>query len=79
MAETRVWNDRYGGKYPDPETVCKGPCDGMGCFPVYKNATKPAHIVLWEKAEYKKSSKDGWHFVKCPDCSGTGKIAPESE
>lgn len=24
--------------------------------------------MLWEKC-------DGWHFIKCPDCGGTGKRA----
>jgi len=25
--------------------------------------------ILWERC-------DGWHFVKCPDCGGTGKRPP---
>lgn len=28
------WSDRYGGMWPDPETVCKGPCEGMGWVPI---------------------------------------------
>ena len=31
-----VFVDRYsatGKPYPDPKTVCKGKCEGMGCYP----------------------------------------------
>src|SRR5260221_6210432 len=30
--------DRYsatGTPYPDPETMCEGPCEGMGCVPKF--------------------------------------------
>ena len=30
------WTDRYtalGIPYPDPETVCKGDCEGVGVYP----------------------------------------------
>jgi len=72
MGDVIEWNDRYGGKYPDPETICLGPCDGMGCFPVSKNENGK-YAALWEEAEKKKPTKNGWHFVKCPECNGTGK------
>lgn len=28
---------------------------------------------LWLEAESKEPADDGWHFLKCPDCKGTGK------
>ena len=28
---------------------------------------------LWEAAEKKKATDDGWHFVECPQCDGTGE------
>jgi hypothetical protein len=31
-----VFVDRYsatGTPYPDPETMCQGQCEGMGCYP----------------------------------------------
>lgn len=28
-----IATDRYGGNWPDPETVCKGDCEGMGTYP----------------------------------------------
>ena len=29
------FTDRYGGpaNWPDPETVCKGQCEGLGVYP----------------------------------------------
>ena len=29
------WCDRYGGpaNWPDPETICKGRCEGLGVYP----------------------------------------------
>ena len=29
------WTDRYGGPahWPDPATVCPGPCEGLGVYP----------------------------------------------
>jgi hypothetical protein len=52
-----VFTDRYGGKPPDPATVCRGLCEGMGVYP--KNRPGVA------------ASKTP--FVKCPRCKGTGK------
>lgn len=26
-------SDRYGGNYPNPNTVCLGDCEGMGTYP----------------------------------------------
>jgi DnaJ-class molecular chaperone len=30
------YTDRYGGpaNWPNPDTVCPGPCEGMGVYPV---------------------------------------------
>ena len=67
------WKDRYNERYPNPETICLGPCDGMGCFPVNRNNKKADYKRLWDEAEKEKPSDDGWHIVRCPDCEGTGK------
>lgn len=32
----------------------------------------PALIRLWVEAEKKEKSDDGYHFVKCPICGGSG-------
>ena len=73
MADIIDFTDRYGGKYPDPETICLGPCEGMGCFPLHRNESRIEYIALWEEAEKEQQSDNGWHFVKCPECNGTGK------
>lgn len=87
------FTDRYealGIPHPDPETMCLGFCEGTGCIPVKmgKNGgrdglatvgdeTAPELVALWHQAEAVKSSPDGWHFVKCPECKGTGKRLSE--
>ena len=77
--------DRYqalGSPYPDVETMCEGQCEGTGYVPLFGNNKGDLRIPgdeeepwrsLWLEAEARKSSKDGWHFVVCPDCDGTGK------
>ena len=67
--------DRYdalGIPHPDPETMCEGQYEGIGWVPCQKN-DEPPFDALWLEAEKVKPTEDGWHFVKCPDCGGTGK------
>lgn len=63
---------RYGSGGPG-KNVCKGQCEGMGVVPVKADTKDPRFKKLWLAAEKKKPSDDGYHFVKCPDCGGTGK------
>lgn len=66
---------RYGRGIvgPDPETMCDGQCEGMGSVPVAEDDEDPIFALLWEKAEKEKgSSEDGYHFVECPTCHGSG-------
>ncbi len=83
------FTDRYqalGIPYPDPKTMCDGQCEGTGYVPhkparLYKDnecrpIDDPSDAIfdkLWEEAEKVKPTDDGYHFVKCPDCKGTGK------
>lgn len=101
------FTDRYkalGIPYPNPETVCRGQCEGTGFVPIHRDETEERFAALWDEAHVKcyatrwqrwwrfvrnirKAWKwglrthwhicfdrcDGWHFVKCPDCGGTGK------
>jgi hypothetical protein len=48
---------------------------GEGGASVAKPAdeTDPRLVDLWKAAEAAKPADDGWHFVGCPDCGGTGK------
>jgi hypothetical protein len=71
------YTDRYGGgKGPDPDTMCKGSCDGMGRYPV--SADNP-NLTAEERNGIKdvineagSGNADGWYFIKCPTCGGTG-------
>ena len=68
--------DRYraaGIPYPDPKTMCKGQCEGMGVVPIGRDEQDPRWKALWDEAEADSPSDDGWHFVTCPECGGTGK------
>ena len=71
---------------PDPKTMCKGPCEGMGVVPydfsepapgqayiVYSDEEERVYRPLWEEAEAKEPAEDGWHFLVCQDCLGSGK------
>jgi hypothetical protein len=65
--------DRYAGKWPNPDTMCKGDCEGMGVVPIYWGPfMEPAYAAAWEAAE-KENPTGGAHFLKCKDCGGTGK------
>jgi len=69
------FTDRYralGIDYPDPKAMCKGQCEGTGWVPTDKDKPGTIWRKLWEEAEAKCPSDDGYHFVKCPDCNGTG-------
>jgi hypothetical protein len=95
------FTDRYealGIPYPDPETMCKGQCEGVGAYPVKQeylideigdfytlNPTPEQRLAaleygLWISAHFAEDAHadgpcDGYHFIKCPDCNGTGKAA----
>lgn len=79
MANEFEFTDRYqalGIPYPDPETVCHGQCEGTGWVPVNQDDEDETFRVLWAEAEKKKPTEDGYHFVECPECDGTGKKKP---
>jgi len=71
-----ISTDRYqalGSPYPDLETCCDGQCEGIGRVPVAKDDMEEPLHSLWLEAEKENPAEDSWHFVKCPDCNGTGK------
>jgi len=75
MIEFEFWS-RYGGPgapLPDPETMCKGQCEGTGWVPIMNDNMEEPWRALWLEAEAKNPTDDGTHFVKCPECGGTGK------
>lgn len=81
-----------GIPHPDPKTMCKAQCEGTGWVPVYMpegdtreggarsalTQEDTALIELWHAAESERPTEDGWHFVKCPACEGTGKRTDEA-
>jgi len=74
------FTDRYQALgIPYPKCECNGQCEGTGFVPVTKDDTEEPFRTLWLEAEAKEPSDDGWHFVKCPDCNGTGKRKITSE
>lgn len=80
IAEVFEISDRYtalGIPHPDPDTVCRGHCEGTGFVPVKKDHSNPVFRKLWEEAEALEPTDDGYHFVECPECSGSGKKRPE--
>jgi hypothetical protein len=73
-----VFTDRYGdGPRPDPETMCKGQCEGTGFVPISEDETEPKWKALSDEAHAKPHPEpcDGTHFVRCPDCGGTGLLS----
>lgn len=77
------FTDRYqalGIPYPDPKTMCKGQCEGVGLYPVKNDEhIEPLELAAWTDAhnavdahESEGGKCDGWHFIKCVDCNGTG-------
>ena len=76
--------DALGIKPPEPGTCCEGECEGTGVVPIYMGGKRKGSVYsedeteerfkkLWLEAEAKNKTDDGWHFVKCPDCRGTGR------
>lgn len=62
--QTVVFADRYsatGRARPDPKTVCKGRCEGMGFYPDMQTARE------------KKLAHADVPFIRCERCNGTGK------
>lgn len=65
----------YGKNYIDPRTNTVRPADDLG-----PSSQDEEYQRLWDEAEKDHPTDDGWHFIKCIDCGGTGlrKQAEES-
>lgn len=62
-----IFTDRYrasGRAAPDPQTMCRGPCEGMGFYPTTDTAEWPPGAV---------PDECGYVFVTCRACDGTGR------
>lgn len=62
---------------PDPDKICSGKCEGTGIVPVSYECKDVELLRRWREAELNAPSDDGYHFVKCPICEGTG-VKPSS-
>lgn len=77
-----------GMPYPELATMCRGQCEGTGWVPVCGPHALGAMMIrrgqvdrdrrledAWIAAHALEHPEpcDGWHFVQCPDCKGTGK------
>lgn len=61
------FTDRYrasGRPRPDPATMCRGDCEGMGFYPTTNKAEWPPDA---------KPDSGGYVFVVCHACDGTGR------
>lgn len=81
-----IFTDRYEGlgiPRPSLRTMCRGHCEGTGVIPIFMSEgdnhnlrltdeNDPELVAAWRLAEVKEASDDGWHFVPCPSCKGTG-------
>ena len=72
--------DRYealGIPQPDPATVCLGQCEGTGVYPQHQDdiTMTPDEQTAWDACEAENPADDGWHFISCSACGGTGKRA----
>lgn len=71
---TIEFTDRYGGRVPSWLRGCHGKCEAMGCVPIHADRREEPWRALWLAAEAKAPSDDGYHFVTCPECNGTGRV-----
>lgn len=86
---TIILTDRYGGNPPAWIRSCHE-CEAMGCSPEpcealpigsnYAGRDDMRHVDgartenCPRPAEHDQPDFDGWHFLRCADCSGTGRV-----
>jgi hypothetical protein len=87
--------DALGVPRPHPRIMCRAQCEGTGYVPVFlaegrayletpsavvmEDDQDPRLVAAWRQAEAEQPTDDGWHFVECPDCGGTGARVEEDD
>ncbi len=71
LQEMHDYNSRARARSRVEIEMCEH-CEGVGTVPVQQNDR--AYRGLWEAAEAEEPSEDGWHFVCCAHCAGSGTV-----
>ena len=74
------FTDRYsatGTPYPNPETMCEGHCEGMGCVPVYDlrgdpKAEQPTQIMAIDYNERDPELVARWEAAEAKNPTDDG-------
>lgn len=70
------FTDRYGGRSPSWLRACLGQCEATGYVPARLDGDGALEYrEAWHRAERAEPSDDGWHFLRCHDCGGSGRVS----
>lgn len=82
------FTDRYGGNAPSWLRGCHGDCEAMGVVPIVARGNPGDPLFVWPEKDAREIALwnmahvdagehdcDGWHFVKCDDCGGSGRVS----
>lgn len=75
MSTQIEFTDRYGGRAPAWIRGCHGDREAMGFYPTKDQSEWPAGTRALGIPEDDGTPDDGWRFVKCASCSGTGHVS----
>lgn len=80
MSEQIIFTDRYGGHPPSALRGCFGDCEAMGVYPYKVDTTlnlSGKFVMAYPDGINRefKIDADGYAWVMCPSCMGTGRIS----
>lgn len=84
-----MYTSRYGGRLPSWLRACHGMCEAMGVYPVKGHdpdgsamlhlagqpLTSDEALAVERRIAAGQRESDGWYFIPCPDCHGTGRVS----
>ena len=65
-----TFTDRYDGRPPAWIRSCHAGCQALGVIP----EPCPSSWTCPWPAEHAGADFDGWHFLRCDACQGTGRV-----